>query len=260
MRRRLLYILLLALSLPLWAIEVPCGTWLELRATAVEDWHFDHWNDGDTSAVRQVEVLNDANYIAFFAPNCGDYPALPVVALYDWVIMLDVKAINERGYYFGESDVTWYRVTGLPDKLTDGASGDDVPLANGYYLAIDQSFVGTGDYYAMVDVSHNPSGMLCTDFMRSQLIHYTSSSAAPKRVPVIEPTIVRAAEEQRILYLDPESPTIVTIYDIAGHLLKVLTAYGVERLNLRAEGVAGCYQIVVHNCDEQYVLRYIVVY
>ena len=46
------------------AIEVPCGTWIELRATAIEDWHFERWNDGDTNAVRQIEVLSDLNFIA----------------------------------------------------------------------------------------------------------------------------------------------------------------------------------------------------
>lgn len=258
MRRRLLYILLIALSVPMMAIEVPCGTWIELRATAVEDWHFDHWNDGDTSAVRQVEVLGDATYVAYFAPNCGDYPSLPVVSLYDWLIMLDMKTINEKGYYFGEENVTWYRVRGIPDKIEDGASADDEVMGSGYSLTINQSFVGTGDYYASVDVSGSSSGMLCTDIMRSQLVHY-ASSASPAAAPILEPTMVRPNEAQRILQLNPDYPTIVTIYDISGKRLKTLTAEGVERLSLHAAPVAGCYQVVVQNGDQQTVLRYIVV-
>ena len=241
------------------AIEVPCGSWIELRATAVEDWHFDHWNDGDTSAVRQIEVLNNTKYIAYFAPNCGDYPVLPVISLYDWLLMLDVKAINAMGYYFAPADVTWFRVTGMPDKLTDGASADDTPIASGYYLTIDQSFVGTGDYYAMVDVSSSPSGVLCTDLMRSVLVHYSSSSSAPKRIPVLEPTIVRAAEEQRLLFLNPAFPTMVMVYDMAGRMIQRLTAENADRLILHAAGTEGCYQVLVYNGDEHYVLRYIVV-
>ena len=238
------------------AIEVPCGTWIELRATSVEDWHFDHWNDGDTSAVRQVEVTADVHYVAYFAPNCGDYAALPVVALYDWLLMLDVRTIQSQGYFFNESDVTWYRVRGVPDKLDDGASGDDERMGTGYSLTIDQSFVGTGDYYAVVDVSGSASGVLCTGLMRSELVHY-SSNAAPS-APLIEPTLVRPREQQRILRLNPDYPTTVTIYDITGHRLQTLTADGVERLSVQAEGVAGCYQVVVQNGSQRTVLRYIV--
>ncbi len=257
MKRRLLYILFVALSVPIRAIEVPCGTWIELRATSVDDWHFDHWNDGDTSAVRQIEVTSDAHYVAYFAPNCGDYPALPVVTLYDWLIMLDMRTINAKGYYFGEDAVTWYRVRGVPDQLTDGASADDERMGTGYSLTIDQSFLGTGDYYASVDVSSSPSGVLCTDLMRSLIVHYASSaSPAP---PLLEPTMVRPKEPQRLLRLNFNNPTTVTIYDIAGHRLQTLTADGVERMSLQAQPVAGCYQVVVENGEQRTVLRYIVV-
>ena len=262
MQRTLRYIVIFALCslflTPGRAIEVPCGTWIELRATAVEDWHFDHWNDGDTSAVRQVEVLGDATYVAFFSPNCGDYPALPVVALYDWLVMLDMKTINAKGYYFGEENVTWYRVRGVPDKIEDGASADDEMMGKGYSLTINRSFVGTGDYYASVDVSGSPSGVLCTDLMRSQLVHY-ASSASPAAAPILEPTMVRPNETQQILQLNPEEPTTVTIYDISGKRLKTLTAEGVERLSLNAAPVAGCYQVLVQNGEQKTVLRYIVV-
>ena len=247
----------MALAVPIGAVEVPCGTWLTLRATSVEDWHFDHWSDGDTSAVRQVEVLGDAHYIAFFAPNCGDYPALPVVALYDWLIMLDMRSINSMGYFFDEEAVTWYRVRGAPDKLTDGASADDERMGTGYSLTIDQSFLGTGDYYASVDVSSSPSGVLCTDLMRSELVHYTSSAAPP--APFLEPTMVRPSEPQRLLQLNPDHPTTITIYDMNGRLLQSHNAEGVERLALQAAPVAGCYQVLVQNGEQRTVLRYIVV-
>jgi hypothetical protein len=243
---------------PIRAVEVPCGTWIELRATAVEDWHFDHWNDGDTSAVRQVEVTADAHYVAYYAPNCGDYPSLPVVSLYDWLIMLDMRTINAKGYYFGEDAVTWYRVRGLPDKLTDGASADDERMGKGYSFTIDQSFLGTGDYYASVDVSSSPSGVLCTDRMRSLIVHYASTAASPAP-PLIEPTMVRPNEQQRLMRLNPDNPTTVAIYDIAGHRLQTLSAHGVERMGLQAQPVAGCYQVVVQNGDKRTVLRYIVV-
>lgn len=255
------YCILLALGIVLSgraaSIEALCGTWYELRAIPMEDWHFDHWSDGNTDAVRQVEVLGDAWYVAYFAPNCGDYPTLPVVALYDWLIMLDIRTIQSKGYYFGEEAVTWYRVRGAPDKLTDGASADDERVGIGYSLTIDQSFKGTGDYYASVDVSSSPSGVLCTDLMRSFIVHYASTAAyAP---PLLEPTMVRAHEPQRLLHLNPDQPTIVTIYDIAGHCLQTLTADNAERIDLQAQPVPGCYQVLVQNGDQRTILRYIVI-
>ena len=244
--------------LPGRAIDVVCGTWLELRATSVEDWHFERWSDGDTDSIRRVEITSDTTLYAHFAPNCGDYSTLPVISLYDLLLMLDVSSIQGKGYFFNESNVTWYRVKGAPDRIDEGASADDEMIATGYFLTIDKSFVGTGDYYAIVDVSDSPSGVLCTGLMRSELVHYTSQENAPKKVPVLEPTMVRASEEQRLLYLDPSYATEVKIYDMSGRCLQTLTAYGVERLSLRAAGVAGCYQVVVWNGEDRYVLRYIV--
>lgn len=262
MQRRLLNILLLCtlysvLCTPVRAIDVTCGTWLQLRAVPVEDWHFERWSDGNTDSVRLIEITSDTTLYAHFAPNCGDYAALPVVSLYDWLLMLDVRTIQAKGYYFTEDNVTWYRVRGVADKIGEGASANDERMGTGYSLTIDKSFKGTGDYYAVVDASGSPSGVLCTDLMRSELVHYASSES-PSDAPLIEPTMVRPREQQRLLRLNPTNPTTVTIYDITGHRLQTLTADGVERMSLQAESVAGCYQVVVQNGEQKTVLRYIV--
>lgn len=258
MPRKWFTILFIALSAPLWALDVPCGSWLELRATAVENWHFERWSDGNTDSVRLIEITSDTTLYAHFTPNCGDYVALPVVSLYDWLLMLDVKTIQAQGYFFKEEDVTWYRVRGVPDKIDERESADDERMATGYYLTIDKSFKGTGDYYAVVDVSGSPSGLLCTGLLRSELVRYTSS-AAPAKTPALEPCMVRPNGPQQLLQLNPDYPTTVTIYDISGHRLQTFTAEGVERLSLQAAPVAGCYQVVVLNGEQKTVLRYIVV-
>lgn len=240
------------------AIDVPCGTWLTLRATAIEDWHFERWSDGNTDSVRLIEITSDTTLYAHFAPNCGDYAALPVISLYDWLLMLDVRTIQARGYFFGEENVAWYRVRGAPDRIDGSGGKDDERMATGYYLTIDQSFKGTGDYYAIVDVSGSPSGLLCTGLMRSELVRYTSSLAPPK-LPMLEPTIVRPNEPQWLMQLNPDHPTTATIYDMSGHRLQTLTAEGAERMLLQAAHVAGCYQVVVQNGEQRTVLRYIVI-
>lgn len=253
MRRRLLIILLLALSAPLWALDVPCGSVIELRATPADNWHFERWSDGDTQSVRQIEVRSDLNLVAYFAPNCTGY-TLPVAALYDWLLMLDMRTIQENGYFFGPEEVNWYRVRGVIDAI-DLVEKDDEWLAKGYYLTLDQSLAGTGDYYAIVDLSSTPSGT-CANKLLSELVHFTSS-AAP--TPVLEPTMVRANEPQQLLRLNPAAPTSVAIFDISGRLVQTLTAENVERLSLRAAPLPGCYQVLIRNGNQQTVLRYIVV-
>ena len=256
MRRKLLTILFIALSAPIWALDLLCGTWIELRANPVEGWHFERWSDGNTDSVRQIEVTSSFTLYAHFAQNCEQY-TLPVVSLYDWLLMLDMQTIQQAGYFFNPQDVTWYRVRGVADEPGDETNGDDEAIAKGYYLTLNQSMVGTGDYYAVADVSATPSGKRCSDYLRSELVHYAASAASS--APMLEPTIVQPNEPQRLLRLNPNKPTTVTVYDISGHRLQSFSTEGVDRLNLQAAPVAGCYQVLVQNGEQQTMLRYIVI-
>ena len=160
MRRWALYIVFLW-SLGAAAAEltgVPCGATVRLRATSPTGWHFDHWSDGSTDSVYLVEVHSDLHLIAYFAPSCEDF-SLPAVALYDRLIMLDMRTIQALGYFFEPDQVTWYRVKGIPDPQEDDtldatyADPPDEEVGTGYYLTLDQNLVGTGSYYALVDMS-----------------------------------------------------------------------------------------------------------
>ena len=186
MRRWALYIVFL------WALGaaaaeltgVPCGATVRLRATSPAGWHFDHWSDGSTDSVHLVEVHSDLHLIAYFAASCEDF-SLPAVALYDRLIMLDMRSIQALGYFFEPNQVTWYRVKGLPDPLEDDAGGEssadppDEEVGTGYYLTLDKNLVGTGNYYAVVDMSIKASGLLCPT-MRSLLVYFAApDNAAP---------------------------------------------------------------------------------
>ena len=95
MRRWALYIVFLW-TLGAAAAEltgVPCGATVRLRAIAPDGWHFDHWSDGSTDSVYLVEVRSDLHLIAYFSSACEDFN-LPVVALYDRLIMLDMRSIQ----------------------------------------------------------------------------------------------------------------------------------------------------------------------
>jgi len=260
MRRNLL-IIWLFLGIPLlWGAEdkvrVNCGTWIKISAIPLEDYHFVKWSDGDTTAVRYIQINENSQYIAYFAPNCGEYANLPIAQLYDWLLLLDVTTINQMGYYFSEQNVTWYRVKGTPDVMDDTFPLDDEVVCKGYYLTIDQNLWTTGDYYAVVDVSSSPSGVLCTSLMRTYIAQYAGSK--PQQRLALSPTYVAAGSQMQLMGLDPTISSTICVYDMVGRLLSTTTTQNETTYYLQAAAAPGCYNVVVYWGDEKQTLRYIV--
>lgn len=261
MKRTILILLCLlglramAQAIPSGGATVECGTWLQLTATPREDFHFVEWSDGNTDSLRLVEVTADATYIAYFAANCAEWANWPVVALYDWLLMLNIKEINARGYYFRPEDVTWYRVVGEPDMPSDDVK-DDVVVGTGYYLTLAKNLKGTGDYYAIIDVSINPSALLCTDVMRSVLIHYAGSEDS--RQLSLLPNVTTIGGEIRLAGLDPTELCQIFVYSASGQFIDQFSSSGQPEYVLRAASVSGCYYVRVVSPTIDAVLKYIV--
>lgn len=260
--KRLLFFFLCALSVcilhaedaPL-AMRVDCGSWFTLTATPYDDYHFVEWNDHSTDAVRQIQVNEDASYIAFFAANCEEYANWPVVALYDWLLMLNVQAINDMGYYVAPAAVTWYRIVGEPDDMHNAFPQDDQPVATGYYLTLAQNLSGTGDYYAVADVS-DARGMLCDGLMRSTIVRY--ARAGQRHRVALLPNQAFAGETLQLIGLDPAEETTIRVYSATGQLLSTVTAVHTDTYLLQAAHVAGCYSVRVESPTLNETLRYIV--
>ena len=242
----------------LWAEEhkIACGSWIEIAAHPLEDYHFIKWNDGDTDSIRQIQVHENATYIAYFASNCEEYANWPIVSLYDWLLMVDVRTINEMGYYFTPANVTWYRIVGEPDDMHDSFPQDDQEVEKGsYYLTIDQSLKGTGSYYAVIDVSDS-QGLLCDGLMRSIIISYAGSNK-PAKVALI-PNAVVIGQSMQLKGLNPEENSEIYIYSTTGQLVEQFVSQGESTLLLNAAHTAGCYQVVVKSPSINQTLRYIV--
>ena len=262
MKRYILYIILCSLSLgvsaqadPVGGVTMRCGTWFTLSAKAYEDYHFVEWNDGSTDSVRYEEATENKTYIAYFAANCAEWANWPVIALYDWLLMLNVSAINEMGYYFNPENVTWYRVTGEPDKPSD-VSPDDQPVGEGYYLTLARNLSGTGDYYAQVDVSANASAQLCTDVMRSVIVHYAGSPNGSELH--LLPNATKMGGEMKLVGLNPMEQTTIRVYSSTGQLIETHTTTNEPSYVLRAAGVSGCYHVHVSSPTIETVLKYMV--
>lgn len=260
--KRLLFFFLCALSVcilragdaPL-SMRVDCGNWVQLTATPFDDYHFVEWNDHNTDAVRQIQVNEDAHYIAYFAANCEEYANWPVVSLYDWLLMLNVQAINDLGYYVSPAAVTWYRVVGTPDDMHTAFPQDDQLIGQGYYLTLAQNLQGTGDYYAVADVS-NAQGMLCDGLMRSVIIRYSHSEKAQQ--VALTPNRVNAGAEMQLRGLNPDEETHIRIYSSTGQLIADYLSSGTDTYPIEAAYAAGCYQVQVVSPTLSQTLRYIV--
>ena len=242
----------------LWAEEhkITCGSWIEITARPMEDFRFVEWSDGNTEERRQIQVHEDATYIAYFAANCEEYANWPIVALYDWLLMVNVHAINEKGYYFTPENVTWYRIVGEVDDMHGIFPLDDeLVVQDSYYLTLDKSLKGTGSYYAVIDVSDS-QGMLCDGLMRSQIISYAGSNQ-PAKVALI-PNAVAEGETMQLKGLNPQEDSEIYIYSTTGQLLDQFVSSGENQILIQASYLEGFYQMLVHSPSVNQTLKFMV--
>ena len=232
-----------------------CGTWLQLVATPFDDYHFVEWSDGNVESVRTVEVNEDATYIAYFAANCEEYANWPVVALYDWLLMVNVTAINQMGYYISPANVTWYRVVGEPDDMHNAFPQDDqVVIKASYYLTLAKNLQNTGQYYAVVDVS-NAKGMLCDGLMRTVIIDYSNGEKTHKLK--LLPNYALPGQQLELVGLNPNETTTIQIFSTTGQLIRTFVCEE-ARFFFPAEQTAGCYHVKVSSPTVNHVLKYLV--
>ncbi len=234
-----------------------CGSWLQLSATPFTDFHFVKWSDGNTDSIRQIQVNEDAVYIAYFASNCVDLINLPVVALYDWLLMLNVKAINDAGYYISPTNVNWYKVVGNPDNVRENFPVDDQWVGLGFYYTIAQNLRGTGNYYAVVDMFSTEQGLICNEIMQSDIIQYAMTNNEPSQIR-LTPSLARPRQTLTLIGLNPHEKSDIYIYSADGKLVAIHHSTDQETYQFAAEFVAGCYQVHVVSQSCNQVLRYLV--
>ncbi len=236
--------------------DVLCGDWLTIEAHPYDDYIFVGWSDGNTDSIRSIQVNEDATYIAYFAAKCEEYANWPVVALYDWLLMVNVQAIKQMGYYISASNVKWYRVVGEPDDMHNAFPQDDQVVANNsLYLTLDRNLQGTGSYYAVVDVS-NAQGKLCDGLMRTVIINYSGSGKKAPQVDLL-PTCAQPGQQLKLVGLYPNETTTVQVFSAAGQLIRSYICEDAEFF-FPAEYTAGCYQVRVASSSVNQVLKYLV--
>ncbi len=239
-------------------MEVECNSWIEISATPMQNFVFTHWSDGSTEPVRQIQVNEDAVYIAYFHDKCGDYAELPLVNRYDWILMVNVKwLVQDMGYEMSPNIVHWYRVVGEVDKLEDPDPLDpkDYYLGEGYSFTLDKNLQQTGIYYGVIDFVPSTTAF-CTGLSRTELAYFVAPPA-PREVRLL-PNTTTPNGTMHLAGLNPDIETHIRIYSVTGKLLKEATTIGAEEYLLTAYPMTGVFEVQVLSDEDDLVLRYLV--
>lgn len=137
---------------------------VRITATPEEGYRFVGWSDGDSSNPRLIEVTEAMRVEALFEPICSANYIVPVVRLYEQILLVDKHSMDSLGYNVIESNVHWYRIVGDADDIND-SQGNDILQATGYY--INMSTVPAGQYYVQIDMGKDGD---CPDILRSSTL------------------------------------------------------------------------------------------
>ncbi len=219
--------------------------------TNCDDIYFSLNANGCDMSVHQANADN--------CPDCQNDTA--VIAVYDWLLMYEHARMQSEGYNVTPDKVYWYAIGGDDwDNLNDWTipyALDDEYLGNGYYYTINQAFNGTGDYYALVDVTDAGARTLpCLGIMRSQKFHY---AYAPANAPTAQlyPSEVRNSDVVYVVGLQSGVKNDIYVYDMRGQLVSHDTVTE-DHYEFHAAGAAGTYRVVVITENNKQTLSFII--
>ena len=170
----------------------------------------------------------------------------PSVNKYDWLLMLNVNEIKAQGYVFEEKDVTWYRITDTNE--------DPQVVGNGYSYTIDRSLLGTGEYYARIELPTQENEVACKGILGTQSYSFTSD-AIP--TPMLMPSIVGPREKVEVLNLPMENAE-VKVYDKVGKIYYIIETNGRSKVDFVAQDLPGQYLVEVKTPATKVTLKYVV--
>ncbi len=167
----------LSLSVKVRAQEVvqdsfDCGEQVVVQASPMPGYRFVRWSDGDTCALRTIDLKQDTAIEAVFAPECVDREA-QVDRIYDWLMVVNKNKLLSEGWLNSEAEeehVKWYHVVDSIDDigLHDVADSTcDELVMTGFSLALSPE-ANWQEYYAEVsiDEAKAAAAFLCHPVLR----------------------------------------------------------------------------------------------
>ena len=169
----------------------------------------------------------------------------PSVNKYDWLLMLNVNEIRAQGYVFEEKDVTWYRITD---------NGAPQVVGNGYSYTIDRSLLGTGDYYARIELPTQSNDVACKCIYGTQAYSFDGDV---QPTPMLMPSIVGPNERVEVLNLPMENAEI-RVYDKVGKIYYTIESNGRSKFDFLSQDLPGQYLVEVKTPATKVTLKYVV--
>jgi hypothetical protein len=160
------------------------------------------------------------------------------------LLTADIKYIKETyGLDVAEDEVTWYLENG----------DNDIEQGQGYYLTTeDGTPLPAGQYYAII----NYQGKNSTE---CDVILRTITLVVETQVdPLLIPTVARPSELIRLLNLDADATSTVSIYSSTGQQLESFQIKDAKETSFEAAHVAGYYIVEVQTESDKVSLRYVV--
>lgn len=202
-------------------------------------------SDDRLSAIITMDAAN-VIVVAIFEKACDYYRFAPAESVYDWILLVDKSEFKKLGFEISDSNVTWYRVIGeLDDPCDDFDIEDDEVVGHGLYLTSEKSLVGSGNYYAVVDVDG--------ELFRTKVFVFGEDTQSKV---MLNPTRASRRQTLRISGLTGESD--VMVYDMMGNLVKSVRTDGSATYQIEAEDNAGVYIVKIVSGTMQWSVKYIV--
>ena len=236
---------------------VTCGSVIDIAAEPFEGYRFVQWADGNTDALRTIEVNNNLYFTAFFTPICRTYEDVPVSAVSHNMYIVQLHKLADKGYYVNPNAVSWYRVVGEIDDPTVLELRDDQLIRSGIGLYLADSPENAGLYYAEVDVAADYSGRYCGDVLRSDILQFTPLETY--EMPMVFPTLLEPDQTITVTGLPDGEDVQIYMYDIQGRLVADdISSGGATFVRMHAPTVCGFYLIRIKGKDTSYTLRVLI--
>ena len=219
------------------------GQWVSLQPTDGTD---------ATVVVRYTlntaceDVTSEEMTITVEKPTYENDPELdnivPIYSKYgNRLLTVDLVYIKENhDWDVVADDVTWY-------------NGDQV-VGTGFYLTKeDGTPLPVGKYYARIDHTRsNPEA--CDGTIQTQSVTVEEANKAPKLMP----TVARPQELIKVLNLNADAVSTISIYSTTGDLISTFQVANQEETTFPAAELTGYYVVNVQTETEKVSLRYVV--
>ena len=172
-------------------------------------------------------------------------------SLFDWVLVVNNKRLNNDGYTFDDNAINWYKVVGDRDEWCTGEGQDDELIATGLYYTGDNILSGQGNIYVVIKLT-KPEGK----YLVSPDDKFDYSGSKSLR---LTPTSVRPGQTLNLTGLPTNENTYIKVFNISGTTVKTIKTNGDTVVSFQAEDANGIYIVKVYVDEYAEDFKYIVV-